>query len=177
MSNMNTEELNAIWQIMLKTIRADKLISEAASELWFKRFRRDDLDARRAVFAADKRAEAEQQRMDSEAERTAAENERKANIIREKYGSMLAAQIEKVIGYAPDIEVIVDPTLAPKLTRPAAGESADSPSSGKSWQSLVTQFGGDPLARARGPAGRGYRENGSRIRRARYRIRRSRSRR
>ena len=42
MSNMNTEELNAIWQIMLKTIRADKLISEAASELWFKRFRLDD---------------------------------------------------------------------------------------------------------------------------------------
>ena len=132
MSNMNTEELNAIWQIMLKTIRADKLISEAASELWFKRFRLDDLDARRAVFAA--------------------ENEMKANIIREKYGSMLAAQIEKVIGYAPDIEVIVDPTLAPKLTKPAAGESADSPSSGKSWQSLVTQFGGDPLAFARGTA-------------------------
>ena len=78
MSNMNTEELNAIWQIMLKTIRADKLISEAASELWFKRFRLDDLDARRAVFAA--------------------ENEMKANIIREKYGSMLAAQIEKVLG-------------------------------------------------------------------------------
>ena len=65
MSNMNTEELNAIWQIMLKTIRADKLISEAAGELWFKRFRLDDLDPNRAVFAA--------------------ENDMKANIVRERY--------------------------------------------------------------------------------------------
>ena len=128
MSNMNTEELNAIWQIMLKTIRADKLISEAAGELWFKRFRLDDLDASRAVFAA--------------------ENDMKANIVREKYGPMLAAQIEKVIGYKPEIDVIVDPSLAPKLTKPAAEN--DSPSDAPSWQSIVTQFGGDPLSFARG---------------------------
>ncbi len=134
MSNLNTEELNAIWQIMLKTIRADKLISEAAGELWFKRFRLDDLDAKRAVFAA--------------------ENDMKANIIREKYGPMLAAQIEKVIGYEPEIEVIVDPTLAPKLTKPAAQENPASAAkiADTSWQSLVTQFGGDPLAFAHSAA-------------------------
>ncbi len=118
MPNMNTEELNAIWQIMLKTIRADKLISEAAAELWFKRFRLDYLDANRAVFAA--------------------ENEMKANIIREKYGAMLASQIEKVIGYEPAIDVTVDPSLAPQLKKP------QEPTEHLTWQEVVRQFGGNP---------------------------------
>ena len=121
MPNMNTEELNAIWQIMLKTIRADKLLSEAAAELWFKHFRLDYLDANRAVFAA--------------------ENEMKANIIKEKYGAMLASQIEKVIGYEPSIDVAVDPSLAPQLKRPM-NEDGTTPRT--TWQDVVRQFGGNP---------------------------------
>ena len=121
MPNMNTEELNAIWQIMLKTIRADKLLSEAAADLWFKNFRLDYLDANRAVFAA--------------------ENEMKANIIREKYGAMLATQIEKVIGYEPSIDVTVDPSLAPQLRRPM---NADGTEPRTTWQDVVRQFGANP---------------------------------
>lgn len=93
MSSLNTEELCAIWQIMLKTMRADTLISDAACELWFKHFRLDSLDSRRAVFAV--------------------ENDMKSNIIREKYGALLEAQLEKVIGYHADAVIIVDASMAP----------------------------------------------------------------
>lgn len=107
MSNLNTEELNAIWQIMLKAMRQETLVSDAACELWFKHFRLDSLDANRAVFAA--------------------ENDMKANIIHEKYGDMLEGQLEKVIGYRAAVDVIVDPSMAPQLTRREQSGQNDPP--------------------------------------------------
>lgn len=95
MSNLNAGDLSAIWQIMLKTMQSENLISATACDLWFKHFRLDYLDPDKAVFAV--------------------ENEMKRNIIFDKYADMLATQIEQVIGYTPQIEIITDTSLAPDL--------------------------------------------------------------
>lgn len=93
MSNLNAGDLSAIWQIMLKTMQSDNLISSTACDLWFKCFRLDYLDPDKAVFAV--------------------ENEMKRNIILDKYSDLLSTQIEQVIGYTPQIEIITDTSLAP----------------------------------------------------------------
>ena len=97
MSNLNAGDLSAIWQIMLKTMQSENRISATACDLWFKYFRLDYLDSDKAVFAV--------------------ENEMKRNIILDKYADMLAAQIEQVIGYTPQIEIVTDTSLAPELNR------------------------------------------------------------
>jgi len=97
MSNLNAGDLQAIWQIMLKTMQSENLISSTACDLWFKCFRLDYLDPEKAVFAV--------------------ENEMKRNIILDKYSDLLAARIEQVIGYTPRIEIITDTSLAPELNR------------------------------------------------------------
>jgi len=97
MSNLNAGDLSAIWQIMLKTMQAENLLSETACNLWFNYFRLDYLDPDKAVFAV--------------------ENEMKKKIILEKYTDLLSSQIEKVIGFSPAIDIITDVSLAPTLTR------------------------------------------------------------
>jgi len=97
MSNLNAGDLSAIWQIMLKTMQSENLISSTACDLWFKCFRLDYLDPDKAVFAV--------------------ENEMKRNIILDKYSDLLATQIEQVIGYTPQIQIVTDTTLAPELNR------------------------------------------------------------
>ncbi|MBQ8642669.1 MAG: chromosomal replication initiator protein DnaA [Clostridia bacterium] len=97
MSNLNAGDLSAIWQIMLKTMQSENLISSTACDLWFKCFRLDYLDPEKAVFAV--------------------ENEMKRNIILDKYSDLLATQIEQVIGYTPKIQIVTDTTLAPELNR------------------------------------------------------------
>ena len=97
MSNLNAGDLSAIWQIMLKTMQSENLISSTACDLWFKCFRLDYLDPDKAVFAV--------------------ENEMKRNIILDKYSDLLSTQIEQVIGYTPQIQIITDTSLAPELNR------------------------------------------------------------
>ncbi len=97
MSNLNAGDLSAIWQIMLKTMQSENLISSTACDLWFKCFRLDYLDPDKAVFAV--------------------ENEMKRNIILDKYSDLLATQIEQVIGYTPQIQIVTDTSLAPELNR------------------------------------------------------------
>ena len=53
MSNLNAGDLSAIWQIMLKTMQSENLISSTACDLWFKCFRLDYLDPDKAVFAVE----------------------------------------------------------------------------------------------------------------------------
>lgn len=91
MSNLNAGDLSAIWQIMLKTMQSENLISSTACDLWFKCFRLDYLDPDKAVFAV--------------------ENEMKRNIILDKYSELLATQIEQVIGYTPKIDIVTDTSL------------------------------------------------------------------
>ncbi len=93
MSNLNAGDLSAIWQIMLKTMQSENLISSTACDLWFKCFRLDYLDPDKAVFAV--------------------ENEMKRNIILDKYSDLLATQIEQVIGYSPKIDIVTDTSLVP----------------------------------------------------------------
>ncbi len=97
MSNLNAGDLSAIWQIMLKNMQSDNLISSTACDLWFKHFRLDYLDPEKAVFTV--------------------ENEMKRNIILDKYSDLLSAQIEQVIGYGPQIQITTDPSMAPDLNR------------------------------------------------------------
>ncbi len=97
MSNLNAGDLSAIWQIMLKNMQSEGLISEAACDLWFKHFRLDYLDPETAVFAV--------------------ENEMKRNIILDKHSELLAKQIELVIGYMPQIQITTDPSMAPDLNQ------------------------------------------------------------
>lgn len=94
MSNLNAGDLSAIWQIMLKTMQSENLISSTACDLWFKCFRLDYLDPDKAVFAV--------------------ENEMKRNIILDKYSELLATQIEQVIGYTPKIDIVTDTSLVPE---------------------------------------------------------------
>lgn len=94
MSNLNAGDLSAIWQIMLKTMQSENLISSTACDLWFKCFRLDYLDPDKAVFAV--------------------ENEMKRNIILDKYSDLLATQIEQVIGYTPKIDIVTDTSLVPE---------------------------------------------------------------
>ena len=101
MSNLNAGDLSAIWQIMLKTMQSENLISSTACDLWFKCFRLDYLDPDKAVFAV--------------------ENEMKRNIILDKYSDLLATQIEQVIGYTPEIQIVTDTSLAPELNRTEGG--------------------------------------------------------
>jgi len=95
MSNLNSSDLAAIWQIMLKSMVSDELLSETACELWFKDFRLESLDSEKAVFAV--------------------ENEMKRNIIADRYSDMLASQICKVIGYTPAVVIRTDTSMAPEL--------------------------------------------------------------
>ncbi len=97
MSNLNAGDLSAIWQIMLKSMQSENLISSTACDLWFKYFRLDYLDPEQAVFAV--------------------ENEMKRNIILDKYSDLLATQIEQVIGYTPRIQIVTDTSLAPELNK------------------------------------------------------------
>ncbi len=97
MSNLNAGDLSAIWQIMLKNMQSEGLISSTACDLWFKHFRLDYLDPETAVFAV--------------------ENEMKRNIILDKYSELLSGQIELVIGYMPQIQITTDPAMAPEVGR------------------------------------------------------------
>ncbi|MBE6570217.1 MAG: chromosomal replication initiator protein DnaA [Ruminococcaceae bacterium] len=97
MSNLNSGDLAAIWQITIKSMVDEELISQTACDLWFKECRLDSLDSETAVFAV--------------------ENEMKRNIIADRYSDMLASQICKVIGYTPAIVIKTDLSMAPDLVR------------------------------------------------------------
>ena len=97
MSNLNSGDLAAIWQITIKSMVDEELISQTACDLWFKECRLDSLDSETAVFAV--------------------ENEMKRNIIADRYSEMLASQICKVIGYKPAIVIKTDLSMAPDLVR------------------------------------------------------------
>ncbi len=107
MSNLNAGDLSAIWQIMLKNMQSEGLISSTACDLWFKHFRLDYLDPETAVFAV--------------------ENEMKRNIILDKYSELLAGQIELVIGYMPQIQITTDPDMAPEAGRADTSRSDTAP--------------------------------------------------
>ncbi|MBQ7921362.1 MAG: chromosomal replication initiator protein DnaA [Clostridia bacterium] len=97
MSNLNSGDLAAIWQITIKSMVDEELISQTACDLWVKECRLDSLDSETAVFAV--------------------ENEMKRNIIADRYSEMLASQICKVIGYKPAIVIITDLSMAPEIVR------------------------------------------------------------
>ncbi|MCI9450370.1 MAG: chromosomal replication initiator protein DnaA [Clostridiales bacterium] len=88
----NIGDLSAIWQIMLADIREDKTMPETAIDLWFGKLNMVSLSPDKVVFAAD--------------------CEMKRGIIAGKYTDFLAEHTYRVIGFNPEVEIIVDPSLA-----------------------------------------------------------------
>jgi len=89
----NIGDLSAIWQIVLNGIRDERSMPETAIDLWFGKFTMVSLSTDKVVFASD--------------------SEMKRGIIKEKYSDFLADHVYNVIGFRPEVEIVVDPTLSP----------------------------------------------------------------
>jgi len=103
----NIGDLSAIWQIVLNDIRDESTMPQTAIDLWFGKFKMVSLSTDKVVFASD--------------------SEMKRGIIQDKYSEFLADHVYRVIGFRPDVQIVVDPTLSPithKMRQIRAGENA-----------------------------------------------------
>ena len=89
----NIGDLSAIWQIILNQIRTESSMPETAIDLWFGKFKMVSLSTDKVVFASD--------------------SEMKRGIIADKYTDFLSEHVYNVIGFKPEVEIIVDVTLSP----------------------------------------------------------------
>jgi len=93
----NIGDLSAIWQIVLNDIRDGSTMPETAIDLWFGKFKMVSLSTDKVVFASD--------------------SEMKRGIIKDKYSDFLADHVYNVIGFRPEVEIVVDPSLSPVTHR------------------------------------------------------------
>ena len=92
----NDAYLADIWEMLDARMREKYQYTESSYMLWFGRMKLVNLDADRAVFVC--------------------ENETKRDVIEKRWTEFIASSLEDVIGYAPDIEIKVDKSLAPVIT-------------------------------------------------------------
>ena len=93
MESRNDMQLSQIWELVVEIMRGKYQGPSHAFQLWFGRVQFRYLDADRAVFVC--------------------ENETKRQIISTKYIDFISEALEEVIGYAPEITINVDTSLAP----------------------------------------------------------------
>ena len=93
----NIGDLSAIWQIVLNDIRDGSTMPETAIDLWFGKFKMVSLSTDKVVFASD--------------------SEMKRGIIKDQYSDFLADHVYNVIGFRPEVEIVVDPSLSPVTHR------------------------------------------------------------
>lgn len=106
----NIGDLSAIWQIVLNNIRDESSMPETAIDLWFGKFKMVSLSTDKVIFASD--------------------SEMKRGIITDKYSEFLADHVYRVIGFKPEVEIVVDPMLSPithKMRQIRAGETVSEP--------------------------------------------------
>ena len=84
-----------IWSMLDARMRDKYQYTEESYVLWFGRMQLINLDADRAVFAI--------------------ENETKRGVIEKRFANFISSALEDVIGYAPDVEIVVDKRLAPVI--------------------------------------------------------------
>ena len=84
-----------IWSMLDTRMREKYQYGKESYVLWFGRMQLINLDADRAVFAC--------------------ENETKRGIIEKRFTDFISSAMEDVIGYAPDVEIVVDKRLAPVI--------------------------------------------------------------
>jgi len=84
-----------IWSMLDTRMREKYQYGQESYVLWFGRMQLINLDADRAVFAC--------------------ENETKRGIIEKRFTDFISSSMEDVIGYAPDVEIVVDKRLAPVI--------------------------------------------------------------
>ena len=87
-------DLSALWQIILNNIRDERAMPATAIDLWFGNLQLTSLSTDTVVFATD--------------------SVTKKNIIQSKYTAFLSEHIENVICFTPDVEIVVDSSLANK---------------------------------------------------------------
>ncbi|MBQ8524798.1 MAG: chromosomal replication initiator protein DnaA [Clostridia bacterium] len=106
----NIGDLSAIWQIVLNDIRDESSMPQTAIDLWFGKFKMVSLSTDKVVFASD--------------------SEMKRGIIQDKYSEFLADHVYRVIGFRPEVQIVVDPSLSPithKMRQIRAGEAVSAP--------------------------------------------------
>ena len=93
MDQSNDAYLSDIWEMLDARMREKYQYTESSYMLWFGRMKLVDLDADRAVFVC--------------------ESKTKQEVIEKRWIAFIASSLEDVIGYAPEIEINVDKSLAP----------------------------------------------------------------
>ena len=87
------EDVSAIWEMMLNTIREDRELPTTVIELWFDKCRLDSLSVESAVFSCP--------------------TDLTKNTLKKRYTDFLGDHLKRIIGFVPkSLEFVTDPSLA-----------------------------------------------------------------
>jgi len=97
MPSTNSGDLIVIWQLLDSMLREELKMPELAYNLFFGNLHLTALDSRTAVFVC--------------------EHESKQDVLKNRYADTLGSTLERILGYKPEVVILVDHSLAPEIPK------------------------------------------------------------